>query len=66
MRDDGGEWDAPVLHALRKPVGDWDAILEIVSPLLWRHLLNMSRDEIHREDLTAKSEFASWISHFLF
>ena len=51
MRHDGGERDAPADHDLRLHVGDWDAVLEFVSPLLGRHLVNMSRDAIQREDI---------------
>ena len=61
---DGGERDAPTFDDLRQPVGDWDAVLEVVRPLLGRHLLNMSRDAIQREDVTDHSEFSSWICHF--
>ena len=50
---DGGERDAPTLDDLRQPAGDWNAVLEVVSPLLGRHLLNMSRDAVQREDLAS-------------
>ena len=46
VRHNGGEWDAPTLDDLGEPAGDWDALLEVVSPLLGCHLLNMSRDAI--------------------
>ena len=45
-RHDGGERDAPAVDDLRQPAGDGYAIQEVVSPLLGRHLLNMSRDAI--------------------
>ena len=64
VRHDGGEWDAPTLDDLGQPAGGWDSVLEVVSPLLGRHLLNVSRDAIQREDVTPHSEFSSWIFHF--
>ena len=64
VRHDGGERDAPALNDLCQPSGVWDAVLEVVSPLLGRHLLNMSRDAIQIEDITALLEFSSWIGHF--
>ena len=64
VRHDGGEWDAPTLDDLGQRAGDWDAGLDVVSPLIGRHLLNMSRDAIKREDVTPHSEFSSWICHF--
>ena len=63
MRDDGGEWDAPVFDVLRQPAGDWDAIVEILSPLLGRPLLYMSGDAIHREDLAPHIIFTACIGH---
>ena len=58
------ERDAPALDDLRHPAGDWNAVLEVVSPLLGRHLLNMSRDAIQREDVASHSEFSSGIIYF--
>ena len=64
-RHDGGEWDAPTLDDLRQPGGVGNAVLEVVRPLLGRHLLNMSRDAVEREDVDPHSEFSAWIRHFL-
>lgn len=60
------EWDAPVVDALRHFRGDWYAILEIVRALICRPLLDMSLDEILREDVAPHSIFTSSISHFLY
>ena len=46
VRHDGGERDTPTLNDLRQPAGVGNAVLEVVRPLLGRHLLNMSRDAI--------------------
>ena len=59
LKHDGREQDAPALHDLCQPAGDSYAILEVVSQLLGRHLLNMSRDASQREDVTPHSEFSS-------
>ena len=64
LRHDGGEQDAPALADLSQPAGEWDTVLEVVSPLFSRHLLNMRRDAIQREDVTHHTEFSSWIGHF--
>ena len=64
VKHDGGEWDAPTLDDLRQPGGVGNAVLEVVRPLLGRHLLNMSRDAIEREDVDPHSKFSSRICHF--
>ena len=46
LRHDGRERDAPALDDLRQPAGMGNAVLEIVRPLLGRHLLDMPRDAI--------------------
>ena len=46
VRHDGGERDAPALDDLCQPAGVGNAVLEVVRPLLGRHLLDMPRDAI--------------------
>ena len=64
VRHNGGERDAPPLNDLRQTAGVGNVILEIVRPLLGRHLLDVSRDAVEREDVDPHSEFSSWICHF--